>query len=107
MRWKPSGSTWITKRRMNSSTSSVISLDSTWTPYFCQAIDNYAYFGEIRAAVALRLGRPRRFAAGLGGGVAGGGAIGLTRGGRAILTQRNTAARIGEASVRTSQSAWR
>jgi hypothetical protein len=43
----------------------------------------------------------------LGGGVAGGGAIGLTRGGRAILAQRSTAARVGEASVRTSQLAWR
>jgi hypothetical protein len=48
------------------------------------------------------LGRPKRFAAGLGGSVAGDGAIGLTRGGGAILALRNTAARVGEASVRTS-----
>ena len=59
--------------------------------------------------MALPLGRPRRFAAGLGGGVAGGGAMRLMRGGRAILAQRNTAARVGETSGRTNQSVarWR
>src|SRR5271166_6436103 len=66
------------------------------------------YFGEIQVDVALRLGRPRRFRADLGG-AGGGGRAWRARGGKATWARRKRLVIEGAASVRSSQSAprWR